>query len=480
MNKRIYTYIIFWLIIGCFSIAEAFFSHVNIYTSLGILPPTYDVVFSPLHLTWIYTSGPVYVDILGSGIQENTSGIYHNGTYVFWFYRGTWPFITWAGYSSWNTRTFMQTTKTIDRIDDIWPTFAGVQNGITYDDAVSITFTDNYPGATATINGDAFSYWHSITTNGTYQLIVTDAVGHTTWATFIIYLNETPPTSWWTISSGWGGWWGTSLGARELTQNICATRSCYSYYYDDTCGPCTPPKAPVIPSDWPPYHYANPTSPSIEDSSYPKERNDAYLRAYNLWITTVSPIQNAELDTQLLRKFAAKMIAEFAIEVVGILPDEGKLCSFTDISEETPELQYYMRLSCKLGIMGLDYYGDADTVFNPNYVVTRDQFVTLLSRTLFRDTYNIQQGELTFYDKAKNFVSHSMTNISKALGINMVISTPLDWYTKHLQAIKKLWIITNYTLSTKEFKGYVMIIMYRLDKLGIAKVKNLTEKIIAL
>jgi hypothetical protein len=74
----------------------------------------------------------------------------------------------------------METTKTIDRIDDIVPSFAGVTNGSTYSSAVTITFTDDHPGATATINGNPFSYGNSITTNGTYQLIVTDAVGHTT------------------------------------------------------------------------------------------------------------------------------------------------------------------------------------------------------------------------------------------------------------------------------------------------------------
>ena len=88
--------------------------------------------------------------------------------------------------------------------------------------------------------------------------------------------------------------------------------------------------------------------------------------------------------------------------------------------------------------MGLDYYGDPDKIFNPNYIVTRDQFVTILSRTLFRNEYNIKHGELTLYDQAKNFVIHSLSNISKALGINLNISTPLDWYTKHLEAIKRL------------------------------------------
>lgn len=114
------------------------------------------------------------------------------------------------------------------------------------------------------------------------------------------------------------------------------------------------------------------------------------------------------MDAPLFRKFAAKMASEFALNAVGLIPDENKPCKFSDIRKETPELQYYIQLSCKLGIMGLDYYGDPDTVFNPNYVVTRDQLATILSRILFRNENNIKHDELTLQDKAKNFLNHSL------------------------------------------------------------------------
>jgi len=169
------------------------------------------------------------------------------------------------------------------------------------------------------------------------------------------------------------------------------------------------------------------------------------------------------------------MASEFAIKVIWLTPDDSRTCEFNDIKNEIPELQYYMRLSCKLGIMGLDYYGEPDTIFNPNYVITRDQFVTILSRLLFRTEYNIKYDEITLYDKAKNFVSHSLSNISKALGINLNINTPLDWYTKHLEIIKKLWIMTDYTISLKEFRIYVLLIMYRLDQLGINNIQKLSQ-----
>ena len=472
MNKKSLKYNIFRVLGTIFCATGLVFAYFEVNTTLGILPPPYEVTYTPPYVTGMYTSWPVYVEIVWTGIKPNSTWIYHNGTSTFDFWRGTWPFTTWAGYSSGNTRTFMQTTRTIDRIDDIWPTFAGVAAGVTYDTWVTITFTDDRPGVTATVNGNPFTNGSSISTNGTYQLIVTDAVGHTTWATFIIYLTSTP--GW-----GWGGWSGPWLGVRELIQKQCETRSCYSYYYDDLCWSCTPPEKekPPIPWNRPPYHYTNPIPPSIEDSLYPKEWNDAYLRAYHLGITTVPNIEDSEMDAPLLRKFAAKMASEFAIKVVGLTPDESRKCNFSDIDKEIPELQYYMRLSCKLWIMGLDYYGDPDVIFNPNYVVTRDQFVTILSRILFRNEYNIKHGELTIYDRAKNFVVHSLSNISKALWINLNISTPLDRYTKHLEAIKKLWVMTNYTLTIKEFRGYVMIIMYRLDQMWMVRIRNLSEAV---
>lgn len=65
--------------------------------------------------------------------------------------------------------------------------------------------------------------------------------------------------------------------------------------------------------------------------------------------------------------------------------------------------------------MGLDYYGNPDTVFNPNYVVTRDQFVTIISRILFQGQYNLETTELSFFDKMKNFAVHTLNNVSNAL-----------------------------------------------------------------
>jgi hypothetical protein len=226
--------------------------------------------------------------------------------------------------------------------------------------------------------------------------------------------------------------------------------------------------------------YASALVPDIKDSPYIKEWNDAYIWSYTLNITTNPDIKEANLKWVLYRKIAAKMMAEFAINVVHLTPDKNRICNFKDIHKEIDELQYYIQLSCQLGIMGVDYYGNPDTIFNPNYVLTRDQLVTMFSRVLFGTKYNIKEGELTFMDRVKNFFFHSLVNIYTALGIKPPVATSLDRYTKHMEAIKKLWIMTNYTSTLKEFKGYVMVMMYTLDKMGVEKIqkddKNTFEK----
>lgn len=507
-NKKTIKYGFFSLFFIIFCLAGNIFAYLNVDTFLGILPPPYQVEYSPPYIAWQYTSWAVYVSITGNGIMPNTTWIRNNGTYTFDFYRGTGPFTTWALYSSGNTRTLLSTTRTIDWIDNSMPTFVWVNEWVSYTTPVTINFSDNNPWVTATLNSSPFTNWSTITTNWSYQLIVTDAAGNRTWATFIVYITSPPAPSggWWSSPAGlypdictlpnttpcanteWKDYspsyydntccvssednW-SSLGARELIEATCKNRNCYSSYYDSICGTCTPWEDSTPPDIRPPFHYATPDSPIIIWSTYPQERNNAYQRAYKLWITTISPIQEANLEWVLYRKIAAKMISEFAIKVVWLSPDETRICEFTDISKEDPELQYYMKLSCQLWIMGLDYYGNPDTIFNPNYYVTRDQFVTILSRTFFRGKYNLFPTEYSFFNKAKNFAVHTLNNITNALKLNIQIDTPLDWYTKHLEIIKQLWVITDYRINIKEFKIYVILIMYRMDLQWIEYIQSL-------
>ncbi len=76
-----------------------------------------------------------------------------------------------------------------------------------------------------------------------------------------------------------------------------------------------------------------------------------------------------------------------------------------------------------MGLMGVGI-----TAFNPNSVVTRSQFGTVLSRALYGDMYN--DGD--------------------------------PYYINHLQALKEDGIMTNISApSVTEVRGYVMLMMMR-------------------
>lgn len=166
---------------------------------------------------------------------------------------------------------------------------------------------------------------------------------------------------------------------------------------------------------------------------YNEEMTSAYLFAYKAGITTRWPITAASLKNSLMRNHAAKMISQFAMRVLEKTPDDKVVCKFTDMQEESLEMQYYAELSCKLGLMWLQSDGTPNTVFNPNAIVTRAQFGTMLSRLLYGDTYN-----------------------APAKGS--------DYYTPHLKALQKADIMKNISMPwNTELRWYVLIMMRRIS-----------------
>lgn len=175
----------------------------------------------------------------------------------------------------------------------------------------------------------------------------------------------------------------------------------------------------IIPSSW-----------NAIVSPYSKELTEAYQRAYGTGITSISPIQKANLMGTLLRAHAAKMISQFAINVLHKKPNDDLLCVFNDLFQESLEMQFYAKLACKLGLMGLKADGTPDVKFNPSGKITRAQFGTILSRLLYGNVYNNQPGQ---------------------------------WYTAHLQALQKVKIITKISQPTMlELRGRVMVMMKRI------------------
>lgn len=162
-------------------------------------------------------------------------------------------------------------------------------------------------------------------------------------------------------------------------------------------------------------------------ASYSDELQGAYDYAYGVGITTQSAIATADMYGSLKRSHMAKMMVNYAKEVLGQTPNAALSCDFSDVSNESAELQGYITEACQMGLMGVGI-----TAFNPNGYVTRAQFGTVLSRALYGDANNVS------------------TN---------------PYYAQHLQALKDAGIMTMISNPDQlEVRGYVMLMMQRADE----------------
>lgn len=148
----------------------------------------------------------------------------------------------------------------------------------------------------------------------------------------------------------------------------------------------------------------------------------AYTFAYGIGVTTMPTIAQARTCDEVLRAELAKMVANYAMQIHGLVPDESRVCNFGDMADQSAEMQYYVRLVCQLGIMGVGL-----TNFEPNGLVDRAQWGTVLSRILYGNQYN--GGE--------------------------------PYYAAHLRALQSAGIIINTNPALRELRGFVMLMMMR-------------------
>ncbi|HMS91396.1 MAG TPA: S-layer homology domain-containing protein, partial [Candidatus Absconditabacterales bacterium] len=161
---------------------------------------------------------------------------------------------------------------------------------------------------------------------------------------------------------------------------------------------------------------------NIHANGFSQEFVDAYNFAFERGITTQKTIQDADIRGKLTRAHMAKMMVTYAMESMSGNKDSTHQCKFDDIKDQTQEIKSYIKTACQLGIMGVGI-----TKFNPNGIVTRAEFGTVLSRIVYGNTYN--NGE--FY------------------------------YSNHLQALKENGIIQDDTPDLEEIRGYVMLMIMR-------------------
>ena len=159
-------------------------------------------------------------------------------------------------------------------------------------------------------------------------------------------------------------------------------------------------------------------------NAYSSELQDAYSWAYSKHITTMPTIERANMDWNITRAEMAKMIANYAEEVLWKKVDTSKDCNFSDVDTALDEkYDNWITKSCQLWLMW-----QWITRFRPNDTVSRAEFWTILSRALWWDK---NDGWETFYEN-------------------------------HLKALKDEWIMNNISNpDSKEVRWYVMLMMQR-------------------
>jgi hypothetical protein len=193
------------------------------------------------------------------------------------------------------------------------------------------------------------------------------------------------------------------------------------------------------------YTPVNNTTTNIQTNTvwsfYSAELQWAYDYAYQIGITTVPSIDNADMKWTLIRSHMAKMMVNYARWVLNKVADTSIICNFTDILNQTEELRWYIIEACQMGLMWVWL-----SKFDPNWIVTRAELGTVLSRALYWNTYNS--------------------------------STP--YYANHLQALKIAGIMTNIdNPKDKEVRWYVMLMMQRASTTLLPPICQTAENILS-
>ena len=173
------------------------------------------------------------------------------------------------------------------------------------------------------------------------------------------------------------------------------------------------------------------TSSQNDGKTYTQEFQEAYEFAHEKWITTMSTIQKADMNGKLTRIAMAKMLSQYAINVLWKTPDATLNNKFNDVSDKRDrDYDDWVTLAYQLWIMWQNMPWNN---FRPDDEVSRAEFATALSRML----YNTSDWQYKSTDK---------------------------YYTNHMSKLVKEWIITKDDPKMKELRWYVMIMLMRSSK----------------
>lgn len=226
-------------------------------------------------------------------------------------------------------------------------------------------------------------------------------------------------------TSGWGSWWGWKSSNSSVIPNDS--------------------EEPVEWETWNQVDFLNEDSKSDQSSpivSLPKGENnylikdnkdysqefiDAYNFAYQNWITTKPSIKDAKMYSPITRIQLAKMLSNYAMNVLWKEPDLSKwTVKFSDVSNKlNKQYDNAVTLSYQLWIM---WQNIKSNKFRPYDTVTRAEFATVLSRLL----YSTEDWKWK-----------------------------VKYYEPHMTKLYNEWIINNVNPTLKEKRWYVMIVLLR-------------------
>ncbi len=162
------------------------------------------------------------------------------------------------------------------------------------------------------------------------------------------------------------------------------------------------------------------------------EFQKAYNFAHSYGITTKKSVESAKMNSSLTRIQMAKMLSNYAINVMWKYPDISKwVIKFDDVTNKmNKEYDNWVNLAYQLWIMWQNMPWNK---FRPKDEVTRAEFITALSRLL----YSTSDWEYKWTWK---------------------------YYIHHMQKLKSEWIITNENPNMTEKRWNVMIMLMRSAK----------------
>ena len=168
------------------------------------------------------------------------------------------------------------------------------------------------------------------------------------------------------------------------------------------------------------------------NSNYTKEFNEAYSFAKSNGITTTDSIETAKMNTELTRIEMAKILSNYAINILWQEPDVSKwTIKFNDVTNKLNS--QYDNAVTKAYQLGIMWQNMKNNEFRPNNEVTRAEFATALSRLL----YQTEEWEYKWTRK---------------------------YYEPHIAKLYNEWIINKTDPKIKEKRWYVMIMLMRTIK----------------